>query len=388
MVASAGKLRVLCVDDEPLVLEGLALHLRRRYQVVVASSGIEGLAAMGGDPFAVIVSDMRMPGMDGAEFLARARGAAPDSVRILLTGHADFHSALSAVNEGQIFRFLTKPCPPETMMAAVEAGAEQFRLVSAERVLLEQTLTGAVRALAETLAIANPFSFGRAVRLHRTASALCERLHVPDRWSIDVAAQLSQIGCIQLPPQVAEKLHYGKPLTADEQQLVDRIPAVADQVLATIPRLEPVREILSLQRRRFDGADEPFARPERRPLPLGARILRAAVDLDSLEATGLTPREALAAMEERAGIYDPDVLEALGDVLGAEGEEEVRELSLAQVRPGMVLATDVWSIGGVLLVARGHTVSDGLLGRLRNVTPGVREPVRVFGPAVRSAKAG
>jgi len=381
MATAPRKPRVLCVDDEPMVLQGLTLHLRRRYEVVTAESGITALAAMGrGEPFAVIVSDMRMPGMDGAEFLARARGAAPDSVRVLLTGHADLQSALSAVNEGQIFRFLTKPCPAEELLATVADGAEHFRLVTAERVLLEQTLTGAVKALSETLALANPIAFGRAARLHRTVATLCDRLHIADRWSIEVAAQLSQIGCIQLPSQVAEKLYFGKPLTVAEQQLADRVPSVADQLLAPIPRLEPVREILACQGQRYESSDT-FAKEARNPLPLGARFLRAAVDLDTLEATGLTSAEAVAAMEKRSGTYDPRVLEALADIVGAQGNVEVRELSLASLRVGMVLATDVRSTSGVLLVARGYTVSEGLLVRLQGLASSVLEPIRIVAAA-------
>ena len=105
--------RVLFVDDEPAVLEALALNLRRTYDVVTATSGQAGLEYLWAQSdFAVVVSDMRMPKMDGTTFLALARDAAPDAVRILLTGHTDIDAAVKVVNHGQIFRFLTKPCPP------------------------------------------------------------------------------------------------------------------------------------------------------------------------------------------------------------------------------------------------------------------------------------
>ncbi len=257
--------RVLCVDDEPLVLEGLRRHLQRRYEVVTAGGGGEGLVAMeGAPPFAVVISDMRMPGMDGAEFLARVRAASPDSTRLLLTGHADFSAALAAVNHGQVFRFLTKPCPPDVMLATVDAAADQHRLVRAERELLEETLTGAVRALSDTLALANPVAFGRATRLHRTVAALCTRLHVSERWPIEVAAQLSQLGGLHLAPAVAEKLADGAPLTPAEQAQADRAPALGDALLARIPRLEPVREILAAQRRRGEEDAGPAAAHEHR----------------------------------------------------------------------------------------------------------------------------
>jgi response regulator RpfG family c-di-GMP phosphodiesterase len=380
MATPARKPRVLLVDDEPMVLDGLVLHLRRKYDVVVATSGRDGLAAMEKEPFAVVVSDMRMPGMDGAEFLSLARASAPETVRVLLTGHADFEVALAAVNHGQIFRFLTKPCPVDIVLSTVAAGAEQNRLVNAERVLLSQTLAGSVKALTDLLALANPIAFGRAGRLRRTVGKLCDRLGVADRWHIDVAAQLSQIGCISLPPALAEKLYYGQPLAPAEQELAQKVPELADQLLGNIPRLEPVREILGALRRRWDGADDPYSSVRGEAIPLGARMLRIAMDLDDMEASGLSSAQAMAAMQDRAGTYDPRLLEAVAADVGDDGSCEVRELPVPALKPGMVLMTDVWSRTGVLLVARGYTVSDGLIQRLKNLAPGVREPIRVSLP--------
>jgi response regulator RpfG family c-di-GMP phosphodiesterase len=370
------KPRVLCVDDEPLVLQGLRRNLRR-FEVVIADGGPAALRIMQEEaPFAVIVSDMRMPVMNGAEFLARAREQAPESVRVLLTGHADLDSALAAVNQGQIYRFLTKPCPPEVLTATLEAGAEQFRLIHSERELLGQTLTGAVKALSEILALSNPTAFGRASRVHRTVATLCARLKVPERWAIEVAAQLSQIGSIQLPAAVAEKLYFGQALTPAEQLQADRGPALADQLLANIPRLEPVREMLAAQARRYDGTDG--TSPERgEAIPLGARMLKVATDLDTLEATGLSSPEAVAVLQARLGTYDPRLLEALEAEVSTRTSTSIQDLPLADVKPGMQLAEDLRSRAGVLLVARGFVVSQGLLMKLQNLSPGPKEPIRV-----------
>jgi DNA-binding NtrC family response regulator len=110
---------VLCVDDEPRVVEGLALHLRRNYQVLTANGAQSALEILKdkGAP-AVIVSDMRMPGIDGATLLKRVKDLYPDMTRILLTGEPGRDAAIAAVNEGQIFRFLTKPCPPDRLKRA------------------------------------------------------------------------------------------------------------------------------------------------------------------------------------------------------------------------------------------------------------------------------
>jgi len=370
------KPRVLCVDDEPMVLEGLSLHLRARFEVLTAPGGEEGLEMLKyNGPFAVVVSDMRMPGMSGAEFLALAHQRAPDTVRMLLTGYADLDSAVAAINQGHVYRFLSKPCPAPLMVQAVTAAVEQYRLIQSERVLLEQTLAGAIRTLVEVLSLANPVAFGRAVRLKRLASKLCDQLEIDARWHIEAAAQLSQLGCVTLPPEVAEKLYFGQDLSPGEQAQAERLPAVADQLLGNIPRLEPVREILSLQNARFDGGgDGTWTKARGEALPLGARMLRLIVDYDRLEAGGASAAQALGSLSAREGVYDPALLEALKAVAGGRAQE-VRELPLSALRPGMVLAEDLRSRAGLLLVARGHGLTQSLLERMKNLQ--VREPVRV-----------
>lgn len=152
---------VLCVDDEPQVLEGLRLQLQRHHPVLTACSGAEGLRLLAEQPIAAIISDMRMPQMDGATFLRRARELAPDTPRILLTGQAEISAAVAAVNQGQIFGFLLKPCPPAALLAAVTAAVGRHRLAVAQRLLLEQAQTPQEDDLEQALRAL----FGRAVQL-------------------------------------------------------------------------------------------------------------------------------------------------------------------------------------------------------------------------------
>lgn len=133
-----GRERILIVDDDMKMLEAYRRHLKKSFDVEIASDGKIALTLVGqSGPYAVIISDFRMPGMDGIEFLSRVREAAPDSVRMMLTGFADLNTVMEAVNEGYIFRFLTKPCKPETLQGALEAGARQYHLIQKERELVE-----------------------------------------------------------------------------------------------------------------------------------------------------------------------------------------------------------------------------------------------------------
>jgi response regulator RpfG family c-di-GMP phosphodiesterase len=364
--------RLLLVDDEPAVLDGFTTLLRREFLTVVATSGAEALAIVEtARPFAAVLSDMHMPGMSGATFLGRMREVSPDTVRLLLTGYADTATAAAAVNDGQVFRFLLKPCSPELLRNQLRAAVAQSRLVTSERVLLEQTLRGSVQALTDLLALAAPQAFGRARRVTQHVVAVCEAEGIADRWHLEVAAMLADIGCITLPPALVEKYYLAQPLTPAEKAMVDRLPTVACQLLAPIPRLELVQDILEAKHRRF-------ATHELVPIPYGARLLKIVLDYDILETRGNSPAAALEILCSRRGWYDPDVLDACCRYRGpARVPDAFVTLGVADLQAGMVFLDDVRSQTGLMLLARGTQASETLLARIRNYDAGVVEPLRV-----------
>lgn len=374
--------RVVCVDDEPQVLSGLSLHLRRRYEVETATSGQAALELLARQPeAAVLISDMRMPGMSGAELLAKANTAFPHTTRILLTGHAEVDSAIAAVNSGAVFRFLVKPCPPPELLSAVDAAAELHRVTRAEQSLLEQTLHGSIKMLTEVMSITNPVAFGRAQRIRQHVSALCDKLELSERWQVEVAAMLSQLATFTLPPETLEKVYYGAELSLEEQQMLERSPDVTAQLLGHVPRLEPVRAILS-------AYAEPYRAPEngtevsaeQQQLTRAAQMLRIAVDFDSLEAQGQSSAAALGTLKGRSQQYEPQILATFLGLFGQRKEgDKVRDVSLSALCSGMILAADVKMATGTLFVARGYEITPAFLERIKNFRPGaVREPIKVL----------
>lgn len=369
--------RVLFVDDEQPVLDAIAANLRRGFDVQTATSGAAGLDLLRGDAtIAVVVSDMRMPLMNGATFLTHAREIAPNAVRILLTGQTDIDSAVTAVNKGQLFRFLTKPCARDDLRAAVEQALEQHRLQTAERELLEQTLRGSIKALIDLLALTNPGAFGRANRIKTRVLELAAVLEIEETWQLEIAALASQLGYIVLPRELCDKLDHGAPLTEDERRAVARAPETTPQLLASIPRLEGVCEMLTLHLRpprRAHNAPE-----RRRMIELGAHLLRFAVDLDELE--NHSPTSAVDAIKARSEIYDAEVISAYERAIARRlASQGVREIQLGWLRVGMTLADDVRLVTGALLVSRGYEVTAQFIERLRNFPPNaVVGPIRVI----------
>ncbi len=374
--------RVVCVDDEPQVLSGLSLHLRRRYEVETATSGAAGLELLARQPAAaVVISDMRMPGMSGADFMAKASSTFPRTTRILLTGHTEVEAAISAVNQGAVFRFLLKPCPPTELLGAVDAAAELHRATMAEQLLLEQTIHGSIKVLTEVMALTNPVSFGRAQRIKQHVCALADKLELSERWQVEVAAMLSQLATFTLPPDTLEKLHYGVALDVDEEQMLERAPDVTAELLGHIPRLEVVREILTgyLQPYRAPAEGAPLTSAQQQ-LSRWQQMLRVVADFDTLESQGQNSAVALTRLKGRAERYDPAVLAAFVATFGQRREgDKIRDISVAALRSGMVLAADVKMATGTLFVSRGYEVTPAFLERLRNFRPGsVREPLKVL----------
>ena len=302
--------RVLLVDDEVAILDALRRQLRRTFAVTTATGGAEALEIMRSSaPFAAIVSDMRMPGMDGAAFLSHARSEHPDTVRLLLTGQADMQSAIAAINDGQIYRFLSKPCPTETLVDAIADGVTLYRQITAEKDVLERTLRTAVQSLVDVLSLANPTAFSRAVRVSQLVTDLCDLLGVQTDWQIEVSGLLGQLGAVTVPTAVLDKMDAGLLLTDEEQEMVGAVPAVSEKLIRTIPRLEGLAAAIGQQRLRYDGQRSRPGAPVGDDLPLAARLLHFAVDVDTMRSQRLPALAALDRMKKDAGAYDPQILD-------------------------------------------------------------------------------
>jgi FixJ family two-component response regulator len=373
--------RVLFVDDEPNVLDGIRRQMRNRLDIetaVGAAAGLEIIRTAG--PFAVVVSDMRMPDMNGARFLAKVNELAPNTVRMVLSGESDLNSTVAAVNEGHIFRFMMKPCEPDKLVEVVSAGIEQYRLINAEKHLLENTLNATVKVLVEVLGIINPYAQRRASQIASYAEATAKALQVPEFWKYHLAAMLSQLGCITLPADTLSKVYGGLPLSEDENRLYESHPEVAGKLLGQIPRLEDVAGMVVGQLRAPPKSLASRDLSTWEPQQLGSAILWTAVRFDQLVNQG---RSAHGAAQHIRGLV-PHLPVAITEAMitapvAAGGRREIRSVMVANLSAGMVMEEDVFSIKGIRLVPKGAEITGTLLERLRTISSGVgiAEPIRV-----------
>jgi response regulator RpfG family c-di-GMP phosphodiesterase len=372
--------RVLFVDDEPQVLEGIQRSLRKRIDMVTAVSAAEGLRLLHeSGPFAVVISDMRMPLMTGAQFLAQVRQTQPDTIRMILSGQADLKATIEAVNEGHIYRFLSKPCPADKLLAAVEDGLKQYRLLTMEKVLLEQTLSGSVKMLVEIVGMVRPAASKRASRLQRHVVGAVAALGLPPHWEWDLAASLSQIGYVGLPEEVASKVEAGESLTDEERHLHESHPEIASKLLAAIPRLENVAAAVAAQFAPIDFAGKPADLKQWDTRSLGQLLVRGAVEYDRLDGRATTRDSAVEQLRAIKVGFPLAVCKAFGALKLANRELIVRTVHLKELAPGMILEEDVVSLKGIRLVPAGHEVTRALIVKLQSIAQGigVTEPFRV-----------
>lgn len=373
--------KILFVDDDPNILASFLRQLRKNFAVETALGGepaLDLVASAG--PYAVVVSDFKMPGMDGVQFLNRLRDLTPDTVRILLTGYADVDTSIRAVNDGNIFRLLTKPIDTETLVRSLVAGIKQYRLVIAEREILQKTLAGSIKVLTELLSLLNPEALGRSCRIKELAVSIAQGMGLGTDWTLDTAAMLCQLGMVMMPPEALQKVLAGEKLVGEDLQLYDMHPMIAADLIKHIPRLEEVARIITFQEKHYDGSGSPPAAIESgEDIPLGARILKVALDYDLLLSLTGNPQEALQELRDRKGWYDRKVVTALAGHLAQSRMGQVRLMSIKDLTENMVLAEDVLARDGRVLVPRGYQVSRLLVNHLLNFQKsiGVVEPLKV-----------
>ncbi len=378
--------KVLCIDDDANVLTGIQRSLRKQFEIDTAIGALAALKLIEQEcPYAVIVADMQMPGMNGVEFLNIARQKYPDTVRIMLTGNADQKTATEAVNRGHIFQFLNKPCPPDKLAQVLTDGIKQYRLVTAERELLEKTLNGSVKVLMEILSLSDPVSFGRAQTVRDQARGVAQLLKLPSTWELELAAMLCPIGHVTLPAELNHKIRSGLDLTGPEKDVCDRVPLVGSNLLANIPRLQAVARIVLYQNKNFDGTGFPADAVQGAEIPIEARIIRVLSDLAQLHSKKSARFKGMEHLREIKGVYDPEVLAVvsryfeLEATANSDGQHGPRAIGVEDLHPGQVLTADIRTVQDVMIVAVGTRITPLIIERLRNFASleGLKLPIYV-----------
>jgi CheY-like chemotaxis protein len=354
-------LKILMVDDEPLVLAGYRRNVGRSFNLTCAEGGAAGLEAIeSSGPFAVVITDMRMPQISGLEFIAAARTMSRDSVFMMLTGNADQQTAVSAINQGQIFRFLNKPCAPEMLEGSIKAAIRQYELLTAERVLLRETLAGSIKFMMEALDLSNPELFAFQALVRQILLLTSTGIGIRNDWQLPIAGSLNLIGLLTFPDLSPKN-------GLSDERLIE-IATVSSRLLSHIPRIEMVVAMIRRQREAATllPLDLQALAPEAYET-LGAQLLRFSVDL-AREERRLNNRASAARHLQQSEKYDS----RLTGVFTAKASSaeaialHLQKLTVFDLVPGMIMGEDVRREDGTLLISRGLPLSKLSIASLQN----------------------
>jgi Response regulator containing a CheY-like receiver domain and an HD-GYP domain len=367
--------KVLMVEAAANPLGSLREQLAKRFDLTCAVGAEEALKAVRANgPFAVVLTDLKLPKKDGPGLLELIGRAFPHTVGLLMASHADVDLAVGAIMDGKAFRCVTKPASPEMLARNIEAALAQHKLLTAEQSFLEETMHGSVQALTEVLSLANPAAFGRSLRIQGLVRRLSEAMLIPQFFEVDMAAMLSHIGCVSLPRVVMEKIRSGKDLMPDERRLFESHPTIGAGLLAHIPRMELVSEIIRHQHARFD--DNP---------PFGARVLKVVLDYDTLANRALPAATIFVQMYGVRGVYDPEILKAFESTIPVGTGYVRRRVNMRELKSNMILEEDIVSVDGMLLLAKDAELNESNIYRLIESKNSfdIVEPVSVLVPESR-----
>lgn len=397
---------ILVVDDEEIVLAALRETLRMAgYEVVTNSNPLAALDALRQREFSIVISDQRMPSLSGLELLAQARKLRPNTTRILITAVLSLDTVIDAINQGEIFRFIVKPWLREEFLATVKNGLQRYELICQNSRLQETTqsmnqqLVELNRALEQHVQLvehqnqqlaqmnaAMESNFIRSLDLcvhtmetfypslggqSRRVAHLCQSLAAiaglgaEERRVLESAARLHDIGLVGVPRQLIRRWQEN-PAALDpaEQALIGQHPILGQEMAAFDSSLKRVGEIIRAHHERFDGSGYPDAlRGE--GIPWLARLLAVAVGYTS---SRLMPPDSLEEIKLAAGsAFDPEAVRALLRALPlAPLPRKEKEISLAELRPGMVLARGIYTGNGLLLMPEGQPLNATFIEKLLN----------------------
>ena len=312
--------KILFVDDEQTILKTIDRALQKKFNLSLAASAEEGLACIHNEgPFAVVVSDFQMPKMDGAAFLAEVSRISPDTVRIMLTGCAELETTIRAVNEGNIFRFLSKPCSMNVLEKALLGGLDQYRLIQTKRdyhalKIWNESLGGLIQAFAKLIESKDPYTAGHQNRVALFSGAIAKALGYADDEveQIKMAAMIHDIGKIYIP---VEFLNKPGELNASEWNIIKMHARIGHDILESIKFPFPLHKIVLQHHERINGSGYPDGLKGSEIL-IQARIIAVADVVEAIAhhrphrpANGL--EKAILELEDGRGIeYDLEVSDA------------------------------------------------------------------------------
>lgn len=355
---------ILFVDDDVSLLNSLERNLSFDYQVRFVDSGMAGLEALKADrTTAVVVTDMNMPKMNGVQFIEQARRLVPEAIFLMLTGNQDVDTAIRAVNDGSVFRFLNKPCSVTEIRAAIDAATKQYQLIHSEKELLQKTFVGAVNLLTDVLEALRPELIQQSQRVDAIMKTCEAEWQAEGSWEYRLAGRLGLVGFGLLPVPEQDLFQRLEPAHPESVQLFEKIATMTSRLIERIPRLNRISQIIQGQIT-ADGSAL-IGSPNFHSVEVGSTLLRVGIHWATMVAHGVPPNLALRRLRSALPCLPEEIDRALLRFSAAKVVREPVRVTLPQLRPGMVLLEDARGTNGAVLLCRGYTLTEAIIERLR-----------------------
>ena len=361
--------KLLFVDDERHLLNGIERVLGFDYELDTAESGQEGLDAIRErGPYSVVFTDMRMPHMDGMQFLEKARQLAPNSIYVMLTGNNDLETAVNAINQGQVFRFLNKPCEEQELSGVIQDALRQFELVQAEKELLHDTFVGSVRVMTDVIDAIQPELAGRGERIQENIAALCQGSGIEERWEFKLAGRLSTLGVALLPESYRLCLERNDHDSAIAIEVSCRAAKLAGTILQDVPRLKDVAEICKRREHTTNGLISTQSPSDSEEIvSVGVVLLQAASLWEELSRRGLAASEIRETVHQLLPQLPDAMLKLMGNSDASASGCETIGVSPERLEEGMVVGEDVpCPERGELLIRKGQRLNQVTIQKLQS----------------------
>lgn len=391
--------RILVVDDEPIVLTALRETLRLEgYEVVATSDPVQAFDLIQKTRFSVILTDQQMPVLTGLEFLSQAKQIQPDATRILITAVLSLNTVIDAINKGEIYRFIVKPWLREELLVTVRNAVQRYELICRNQALqtqalamneqlsrqlvrleeqnrqleslnqaLEENLNRSVQLCLKTIETFYPVLGSRARRVLELCKAMADgaELSAEQRKILEICAQLHDIGLLGVSRELIRKWQQApESLAGPERSLVQLHPALGQELVGFVAELGQVGQVIRSHHERFDGDGYPD-RIAGENIPWLARLLAVAVAYASFNGDNDAAVDMVKGLSGTA--FDPDAVRVfLRSLPKAVVPRNQREVLLSELRPGMTLASGIYTSNGLLLIPEGQVLNEPQIEKLKN----------------------
>lgn len=314
------KYNILLVDDEEDNLALLVRTLRGSYNLEKTTSPLQALEMLKEKKFELVISDHKMPEMDGVEFLKRVQLHNPQIMRILLTAYSDANILIDAINYAKIYRYVKKPYNPDELQLIVSSALEYYQLKHDNDILitdLKELFSGTIKAIMEALDAKDSFTSGRSKRITYYSTLISRQLGLTniETGKVELAGMLHDIGMIGVSDEILYKIDT---LSQEEYDEIKKHITYSVKILEDIKQLKDVVEIIKYHHEKYDGTGYPFG-IKGEEIPVGARIIAVADAFDSIVSNRIYRNkieltDALNKIKETSGTqFDPIVVKAFED---------------------------------------------------------------------------